>query len=95
MTGAEHERNVNPSAGRVRQPLRRLALALRKPISADINRMLDEDNIERVDTTPWISNIVAALKHDNSVHVRVGLSAPNRAVIPEPYALPLIAALSS
>ena len=57
--------------------------------------MLDEDNIERIDTSPWISNIVVALKHDKSVRVCVDLSAPNKAVIPERYPLPVMEELSS
>ena len=41
MSGFQHKPNVGPSVKPVRQPLRRLALALREPVSAEIKRMLE------------------------------------------------------
>jgi hypothetical protein len=83
LKGFQHKPHVDHSVRPVRQPMRRLALALRDPVSAEINRMLSEGVIERIDTSPWVSNIVPAKKHDGSIRVCIDLSEPNKAIIPK------------
>ncbi|KAJ8332628.1 hypothetical protein SKAU_G00424170 [Synaphobranchus kaupii] len=57
-----HQPLLDPTMTPVIQPLRRSPLALRDDISAELQRMLDDDIIEQVNALPWISNLVVAKK---------------------------------
>ena len=50
--------------------------------------MEQEGIIERVDASPWTSNIVTAKKRDGGLRLRVNLSDVHKAVIPDTYPLP-------
>ncbi|XP_036384580.1 uncharacterized protein K02A2.6-like [Megalops cyprinoides] len=70
------------------QPLRRSPLALRDDITAELQRLLDEDIIEQVNASPWISNLVVAKKKSGGLRICVDLRSVNRAIIPDCYPLP-------
>ena len=44
------------------QPLRRLPLALREDVGKELDRWESQDIIEKVDSSPWISNLVVVRK---------------------------------
>jgi hypothetical protein len=94
ITGFIHKPTVNPQVVPVRQGLRRTPLALRESISAELNRMLKDGAIERVATSPWISSLVVAPKPDKTIGLRVDITEPNKAIIPEQFPLPTMEELS-
>ncbi len=95
MVGYVHRPVVDSNVRPVHQPLRRLPLQLRQPVSDEIQRMLREDVIEPVASSPWISNIVPVKKPDGTIRVCIDLTEPNRSVIPGRFPLPTFEELSS
>lgn len=83
-----HQPLLDPKVVPVIQPLRRSPLALRDDISTELQRMLDDDIIEQVNASPWISNLVAAKKKSGLLRLCVDLRAVNKAIIPDKYPLP-------
>jgi hypothetical protein len=53
-----------------------------------LQRLEHEGVIEKIDASPWISNLVPSRKKDGIVRLCVNLTAANRALIPERYPLP-------
>lgn len=94
VSGFQHKPRVDVSVLPVRQPMRRLAERLREPVSKAVLQMEREGIIERIDSSPWVSNIVPVKKPDGSIRVCVDLSEPNKAVIPDQYPLPTMEELS-
>ncbi|XP_062373903.1 uncharacterized protein K02A2.6-like [Sardina pilchardus] len=88
LTAFAHQPLVDHTVTPVVQPLRRSPLALRDDISSELRRMLDEDIIERVNASPWISNLVVAKKKTGGLRICVDLRAVNKAIIPDRYPLP-------
>jgi hypothetical protein len=88
LRGFVHRPMIDPSVKPIQQRLYHQPLALRQPISDELRRLEREGVIERIDTSPWLSNIVVARKKDNSVRLCVNLSKANQALIPERYPLP-------
>ena len=70
------------------QPLRRIPLALRDDVTAELKKLLEVGIIEPVNASPWISNLVMAKKKSGGLRVCVDLRAVNQAVIPDKYPLP-------
>jgi hypothetical protein len=95
ITGFQHQPMVDKSVRPVRQALRRLPLALRDEVSAELKRMQDLHIIEKIDASPWISNLVIVRKTDKSLRICVDLTNVNKAVIPEVYPLPTLEELTS
>ena len=77
------------------QPLRRIPLALRDDVSAELTKLLDLGIIESVNASPWISNLVIAKKKSGGLRVCVDLRAVNKAVVPDKYPLPTAEELTS
>ena len=50
--------------------------------------MLDDDIIEQVNASPWISNLVVIKKNTCGLCICVDLRAVNKAIIPDHYPLP-------
>jgi hypothetical protein len=96
ITGYQHRPTVDLSVTPVKQALRRLPLALRDEVAADIQRQLQLGLIEKADTpSRWLSNIVPIRKPDKKLRVCLDLTAVNRAIIPEVYPLPTMEELTS
>ena len=79
---------MNQTIAPVRQPLRRLPLALRDEVSAELRKLMDLDLIEKVDASPWVSNLVLVRKKDNKLRICIDLTCVNKAIIPASYPLP-------
>jgi hypothetical protein len=69
ITGYQHKPRVDPTITPVRQPLRRLPLVLRDEVSAELKQMLKLDLIEKVNASPWISNLVLVRKPDKKLRL--------------------------
>ncbi|KAL2077907.1 hypothetical protein ACEWY4_025592 [Coilia grayii] len=95
VSGFVHQPTVDPSVRPVIQPLRRVPLALRDAVGAELHRLLDEDVIEPINASPWVSNLVITEKKGGALRLCVDLTDVNKAVIPDKYPLPTAEELTS
>ncbi|XP_062523643.1 uncharacterized protein K02A2.6-like [Corticium candelabrum] len=79
------------------QRCRRLLLALRDEVSAELNRLQAQGIIDALDSFPWISNLVVVRKKTGSIRICVDPREVNKAVIPDncKHPLPAIDELAS
>ncbi|XP_062511237.1 uncharacterized protein K02A2.6-like [Corticium candelabrum] len=84
----KHRPLLDSSAVPVRQCLRRLPLAIRDEVAAELRRWEEAGVIEKVDSSPWLSNMVVVCKKSGEIRLCVDLSAVNQAVIPRRHPLP-------
>ncbi len=68
--------------------LRHLPFAIRDAVSTDLDRLLKVGVIERIDFSPWVSQIVVVQKKTGGIRMCVDLRGPNKAVIVDSYPLP-------
>ena len=80
--------NVQP----VMQPQRRIPYHLRKAVSKELEKLQDEDIIERVkdQPTPWISPTVCTPKKDGSIRLCVDMREANQAIERERHVMPTL-----
>ncbi|XP_077863445.1 uncharacterized protein LOC144346957, partial [Saccoglossus kowalevskii] len=90
ITTFAHRPRVDPSISPVSQKLRRLPLTVREEVSKELSRLENLDIIERIDNSPWISNLIVARKKTDNIRLRV-----NKAIIPDKYPLPDLGELAS
>jgi RNase H-like domain found in reverse transcriptase/Reverse transcriptase (RNA-dependent DNA polymerase)/Integrase zinc binding domain/Integrase core domain len=88
LRGFVHQPKVDPTVLPVQQRFWHQPLAMREPIERELQRLQREGIIERIDTSPWLSNVVTARKKDGSVRLCVNLKEVNKALIPEKFPLP-------
>ena len=88
LTAFTHRPLVDPNVKPVIQPLRRLPLALREGVTAELTSLLEEGIIEPINAAPWISNLTIAHKKSGGLRICVDLRRVNDAVIPDKYPLP-------
>lgn len=88
LTAFAHRPMVDLSVTPVIQPLRRLPLAFRDGVAAELTALLEEGIIEPVNAAPWISNLVVAKKKTGKLRICVDLRQVNKAIIPDRYPLP-------
>ena len=79
---------VNTTVPPIMQPLRRLSLALRERVAEELDRWESLDIIEKVDSSPWISNLVVVWKKSGAIRLCVDLRRANQAIIPGKHPLP-------
>lgn len=94
LKGFVHRPKIDSSIKPVQQRFYHQPLSLRQPISDELRRMEADGVIERISSSPWISNIVVARKKCGGVRICTNLSAANRAVIPERFPLPTMEELT-
>ena len=90
-----HDLCTSLSVRPVIQPLRRIPLALRDAVETELHRLVEDDVIETVDTSPWVSNLVIAKKKGGGLRLCVDLTDVNKAIIPDKYPLPTAEELTS
>ncbi len=78
--------NVPP----VQQKLCRLPFAVRDAVSQEIKRLESEGIIEKVDSSPLVSPLVAIQKKSGGIRLCIDLRDPNKAVIIDSHPLPHI-----
>ena len=91
----EHRPRVDPKIAPVSQNYRRLPLTVRTEVSKELRRLEDLDIIERIDSSPWISNLVVARRTNGDIRLCVDLRDVNKAIIPGKYPLPDLGELTS
>ena len=73
------------------QTARRIPLQLRKPVEAEIQRLLDLDVIEPVnEPSNWVSPIVPVLKPNNEIRICVDMREANQAIQRQRHVMPTI-----
>lgn len=95
VTAFTHRPRVDPNVAPVIQPLRRVPLALRDGVSAEMSSLLEEGIIEPIDASPWVSNLVIARKKTGGLRMCVDLRQVNKAIIPDKYPLPTVEELTA
>ena len=95
MTGYAHRPKIDPSVKPVIQPLRRLPLSIREEVSVELKRLEDAGIIERVEASPWVSNVVIARKKSGEIRLCVDLRQANKAVVPDKFPIPTIEELAA
>ena len=70
------------------QALRRLPLALRDKVIKELHRLEKENVLEKINSSPWVSNMVVVSKADGAVRICCDLSDVNKAIIPDKFPLP-------
>ncbi|RXN09940.1 gypsy-16 si [Labeo rohita] len=88
LTSFMHQPLIDHFITPIIQPLRRIPLALREGVSAELQCLLSAGIIEPVDASPWVSNLVVATKKSGALRICVDLRRVNNAVIPDKYPLP-------
>lgn len=83
-----HKVKLRDNAVPVRQKLRRIPLAVRDEVKAELEKMIENDVIERVDESEWVSNPVVVRKSDGKIRLCIDLREVNKAVIMDAYPLP-------
>ena len=91
----QHKPVVNEMVRPISQAYRRLPLSVRESVSLELKRLEDDDIIERVDASPWISNIVIVPKKNNEIRLCIDLRSVNKAIVPDRYPLPTLSELTS
>ena len=64
---------VDPSVLPVRQPLRRLPLAVIDEVSARIDQLERQGVVEKVSAAKWVSPLVVGRKRDGSIRLCVDM----------------------
>ena len=82
-----HQPMINPDVKPVVQSLRRIPLALRDEVLLELKRLESEGIIEKVESSPSVSNLVVVRKKCGGIHLCVDLRQANKAVVPQKYAL--------
>ena len=74
--------HINEKIKPVVQPQRRIPYHMRKEVSMELQKLVDEDIIEKVSDqpTPWISPIVCTPKKDGGTRICVDMRAANQAI---------------
>ncbi|OCT85606.1 hypothetical protein XELAEV_18023777mg [Xenopus laevis] len=70
------------------QPLHRPPLAINAAVETELNKLLQEDIIEPIDSSPWVSNLVIAKKKKKMGKSSYVWTYVNKAIIPDCYPLP-------
>jgi hypothetical protein len=91
----QHRPMINSSVTPVGQPLRRLPLTLRDEVTAELERMVKLDLIEKINASPWVSNLVLVRMPDKKIRVCIDLTCVNKAIIPDAYPLATFEELTS
>lgn len=86
--GFIHQVKVREGVQPVQQKLRRLPLSVRQAVSAELERLLDMDVIERIDASPCVSPIVFTLRKNGKVRLCVDYRELNKAIVMDSHPLP-------
>ena len=89
-----HEPTINPQVQPITEAQRRVPLVYSEKVIAELKRMEKEQVLEKIDSSPWVSNMVIAPKPNNNIRICADLRNANTAVIPDKYPLPTIDELS-
>ena len=89
-----HKPTIDHTIPLVMEPLRRIPLAYQEKALAELKRMEADGILEKIDSSPSISNMVIAPKPNDAIRICADLRNPNKAIIPDKYPLPTMEELS-
>ena len=82
---------VDATVKPVQLPLRRLPVAIRDRVQAELQKMVDNDVIAAVTTpTPWVSALLVVTKQDGSLRICIDPKPLNRALLRSTYYMPTV-----
>ena len=82
---------IDPSAQPCVQKPRRLPFLMKKQVEAEIQKLLDQDFIEPVNSSPeWVSPLVCVPKKNGDVRLCVDMRKANTAIIRNYYPIPTL-----
>ena len=90
-----HAPRVDPSIAPKAQALRRPPFSVWEEVSTELHRLEADGIIEKIDSSPWVSNLVIAHHKNGELRLCVDLKEVNMAIIPDKYPLPTIDELSA
>lgn len=90
VTNFIHKVKLRPEIPPVQQKLRRLPFSIRDDVTAELVRMEKEGIIERIDSSPWVSPILAIKKKSGQLRLCTDLREVNKAVVIDSHPLPHI-----
>lgn len=88
VKGFTHKVTVKTSVPPLQQKLRRLPLEVRQKVSEELHKLEQQDIIERIDASEWVSPIVVVWKKTGDIRLCVDLRRPNEAVVVDSHPLP-------
>ena len=68
---------------------------MREEVSNELNRLLQEGIVEKIEASPWVSPLVVSRKPNGQLRLCVHLRGPNAQIVPEVHPLPTIEELQS
>ena len=83
-----HEIQLKPNAIPSIQKLRRVPISLRQKVSQELEKLVDNDIIEPVDRSEWVSNVVVVQKASGGIRLCLDLRELNKSIITDRYPLP-------
>ena len=77
-------------------PMRRVPLAIVEEVNQELNRMEKEGILSKIDSSPWVSNMVIVRKDHGKGGIRIcaDFRQLNKAIVPDKYPLPTVDELS-
>ena len=95
IEGYEHRIMLKPGAVPTAYRLRRLPLSVREEVSAELQRLLEDGIIEKIDASEWISPLAVSRRKDGRIRICVDLRGPNSQIVAEVHPLPTLDELES
>lgn len=87
-TNFVHKVKIREGITPVTAKLRRLPFSVRDPVRAELQRLEQDDVIEKVDASEWVSPIVVVEKKNGKIRICVDLREPNKAIVVDKFPLP-------
>ncbi len=95
VKGYSHRPSIDSSVKPVVQAPRRVPLALVEEVQDELRAMLRDGVIERVEASPWVSNLVVSRRSNGKVRLCTDLRNANKSVISGKYPVPTVDKLSA
>ncbi|KAL7839056.1 hypothetical protein SRHO_G00257140 [Serrasalmus rhombeus] len=86
--GFLHQVKTRSDVQPVQQKLRRLPFSVREAVSAELRKLVEQDVIEPIEASEWVSPIVVTRKKNGGVRLCVDLREPNKGVVVDSFPLP-------
>ena len=82
---------IDPNVAPVKMPLRRIPVAMRDRVEAELRKMVDDDVIAPVSRpTPWVSALLVVAKQDGGIRICIDPKPLNKALQRSVYYMPTI-----
>ena len=86
--GFIHKVKTRSDVQPVQQKLRRLPFSVREAVSVELRKLVEQDVIEPIEASEWVSPIVVTRKKNGGVRLCVDLREPNKGVVVDSFPLP-------